>query len=264
MSSLARRSFKTETSSQENTQALAASDVHYRLLYWDLSSVAATARDMLSYGRAKWSNQIPTDDEWDNGKIATPFRVLPILNIVLPDGKELFLAESIVIDHYLAKKFNLLGDNEWEECTIKAMYNNIHYLRERSFRDVSFTYADKRGVALERFLTSTLPAFIADHDFHLKANGSNGHFVGNKISLADIHLANIIDHFSHLPKGQVFTAQFRTSEAIWKVKEAVERQPDIAAWRASAECEVFVQGSINYYKCTAVPEESKAADQNAL
>ncbi|KAF9959720.1 hypothetical protein BGZ72_008967 [Mortierella alpina] len=200
------------------------------------------------------------DEEWDNGKIATPFRVLPVLNIVSPSGKELFLAESVVIDHYLAKKFGLLGDNEWEECTIKAFYNNIHYLRERSFRDFTFTYADKRKVALERFMTSTLPAFIADHDFHLKENGSNGHFVGNQLSLADIHLANIIDHFSQLPQGQIFTAEFRKCKSIWKVKETVDSQPDIAAWRASAEWKVFAQGAINHYMSTAAPEESTAAE----
>ncbi|KAF9572267.1 Glutathione S-transferase S1 [Mortierella alpina] len=256
MSNLVRRSFKTETSSEENARALAEADVHYRLLYWDISSVAATARDILSYGRAKWTNQVAADEEWDNGKIATPFRVLPILNIVLPNGKELFLAESIVVDHYLAKKFGLLGDNEWEECTIKAIYNNIHYFRERSFRDLTFTYADKRRIALERFMTHTLPSFIADHDFHLKENGSNGHFVGSQLSLADIHLANIIDHFSQLPQGQIFTAEFRKCETIWKVKEKVDRQPDIAAWRASAEYKEFVQGSIDHYKSTAVPEAS--------
>ncbi|KAF9289216.1 hypothetical protein BGZ68_009815 [Mortierella alpina] len=211
MAHLARRSFKTETSSQENARALAESDVSYRLLYWDISSVAATARDILSYGRAKWVNQVAMDEEWDNGKIATPFRVLPLLNIVLPDGKELFLAESIVIDHYLAKKFGLL-----------------------------------------------------DHDFHLKANGSNGHFVGNQLSLADIHLANIIDHFSQLPQGPIIIPEFQKCEAIWKVKEAVDSQPDIAAWRASDECKAFVEGSIKHYMSTAVPEESKAVDQNVL
>ena len=86
-----------------------------------------------------------------------------------------------MIDHYLAKKFKLLGNNEWEEQTIKAHYNNIHYLRERSFMCVTWTYADKRKAALERFMKSTLPTFIADHEFHLKDNGSNGYYVGNKV-----------------------------------------------------------------------------------
>lgn len=91
------------------------------------------------------------------------------------------MAETIVVDQFLAKRFHLLGDNEWEEFQIKGFYSNIHYLRERSFMNVTFTHADKRKIALEKFLTKTLPAFIEDHEFHLRANGSNGHYVGDKV-----------------------------------------------------------------------------------
>lgn len=93
------------------------------------------------------------------------------------------MAESIVVDQFLAKRFNLLGDNEYEEMTIKGLYSNIHYLRERSFMTMTWTYADKRKQALESFLTQKLPRFIEDHEFHLKANGNNGHYVGNRVKL---------------------------------------------------------------------------------
>lgn len=91
------------------------------------------------------------------------------------------LSESIVIDQYLAKKFNLLGNNEFEEWTIKAHYSNIHYLRERSLMKLTWTWADKRAEALELFLKKTLPDFIANHEFHLRGNGSNGHYVGDRV-----------------------------------------------------------------------------------
>jgi len=80
-----------------------------------------------------------------------------------------------VIDVFLAKRFNLLGDNEYEEMTINGFYSNIHYLRERSFTTL-------RKESLERWLTRSIPRFIEDHEFHLKANGNNGHYVGNKVS----------------------------------------------------------------------------------
>lgn len=91
------------------------------------------------------------------------------------------LSESIVIDQYLAKKFNLLGNNEYEEWTIKAHYSNIHYLRERSLMKMTWTWSDKRAEALELFLEKTLPDFIASHEFHLRGNGSNGHYVGDRV-----------------------------------------------------------------------------------
>ncbi|KAF9361804.1 hypothetical protein BGX26_011799 [Mortierella sp. AD094] len=255
MSARNRRPFIGNTSSEENARILADPNVSYHLLYWDVASVAASARDMLAYGKVKWTNQLPVGNEWDEQKIPTPFGVMPVLNVISLDGKEVFLTESIVIDHYLAKRFGLLGDNEWEEFTIKGFYNNIHYLRERSFMNVTWTYEDKRKVALERFMSGTLPEFIADHQFHLKANGSNGHYVGNKLSLADIHLANVMDHFSHLPTGVTIMAEFEKSEELMKVKKAVEQNPDIVAWRATEECKALVQGSIACYAQTAVPKE---------
>ncbi|KAI7832655.1 hypothetical protein BC939DRAFT_433993 [Gamsiella multidivaricata] len=258
MSTTARQSFIGATSSEENARILADPGASYRLLYWDVASVGATSRDILTYGKARWSNRLPADDEWQAGKLPTPFGVMPVLTVTGLGGKEVVMSESIVIDHYLAKKFGLLGNNEWEEITIKAFYSNIHYLRERSFMCVTWTYADKRKVALETFMTKTLPTFIADHEFHLKANGSNGHYVGDKLSLADIHLANVMDHFSHLPSGEAITAEFKKCTELWKVKETVEQNPEIAAWRATDECKALVKGSIYCYSHTA---PSDGADQ---
>ncbi|KAG0012629.1 hypothetical protein BGZ80_011615 [Entomortierella chlamydospora] len=85
-------------------------------------------------------------------------------------------------------------------------------------------------------MKETLPGFIADHEFHLKANGSNGHYVGDKV----VSRAAIM-------------AEFEKSEELMKVRKAVERNPDIAAWRASDECRKLVQGSIIGYGKSTVP-----------
>ncbi|KAK3844607.1 MAG: hypothetical protein J3R72DRAFT_438393 [Linnemannia gamsii] len=256
-----RRSFYNNVSSEENARILTDPNASYRLLYFDCASVGATARDILAYGKAGWTNQHPTDEEWDAGKFPTPFRVMPVLNVIASDGKETFLTESIVVDQYLAKKFNLLGDNEWEEQTIRAHYSNIHYLRERSFMNVTWTYAEKRKVALEKFMASTLPAFIADHEFHLETNGSNGHYIGNRLSLADIHLVNVMDHFSHLPTGKQITAVFAKSELLSKVRENVERNPEIAAWRSTGEWRALVDSSVRGYSITAVPQLDEEGEE---
>jgi len=59
MSNTARRSFFGGLSSEENASILADPTVSYRLLYWDVASVGGTARDILAYGKARWTNQIP-------------------------------------------------------------------------------------------------------------------------------------------------------------------------------------------------------------
>jgi hypothetical protein len=47
---------------------------------------------------------------------------------------------------------------------------------------MTWTWADKRAEALELFLGKTLPDFIMNHEFHLRGNGSNGHYVGDRVS----------------------------------------------------------------------------------
>lgn len=36
-----------------------------------------------------------------------------------------------MIEHYLAKQFGLLGENEWEELLVKTFHSSTVYLRER-------------------------------------------------------------------------------------------------------------------------------------
>ncbi|KAG0062727.1 Glutathione S-transferase S1 [Linnemannia elongata] len=267
MSKVARRPFITDVSIEKSIQILADPNVSYKLLYWDIFSVGATSRELLAYGNVKWSNErIPIssdeqdkEDPWEDGKIPTPFGVVPVLKIVSPENEEVIVAESMVIEQYLAKKFNLLGNNEWETLTINALYSNIHFFLERALTKMTWVIPERRKRGLEIFLKHFLPEFIADHEMHLRANGSNGFYVGDRLSLADIHLANVIDHFAHLPVAHLIMPSFEKSELISKVRANVENHPSIAAWRASEEWESLRQGSFVCYKKTAPPAEDLQA-----
>ncbi|KAG0332213.1 hypothetical protein BG004_001349, partial [Podila humilis] len=51
------------------------------------------------------------------------------------------------------------------------------------------------------------------------------------------------------------TVLFKNSPEIWKVKEEVEKNPTIAAWRQTDEWKELNDGSINIYSKTAPPAE---------
>ncbi|KAG0215446.1 hypothetical protein BGX33_001187 [Mortierella sp. NVP41] len=234
MSTVARRPFITDVSVEKSIKILADPNVSYCLMYWDIFSVGATSRELLAYGKVKWSNE----------------RVV-----------EVIVAESMVIEQYLAKKFDLFGDNEWEDITIRGLYSNIHFFLERALTRTTWVTPDKRKRALGIFLEHFLPEFISDHEMHLRANGSNGHYVGNRLSLADIHLANVIEHFSHLPVANVIMPEFEKSELITKVRENVKKNPEIAAWRANPEYESLRQGSFVCYAKTAIKEDDEVTKE---
>ncbi|KAF9365308.1 Glutathione S-transferase S1 [Mortierella sp. NVP85] len=250
MSSKPYRTFHTETSNEVNARILSAdpSEAEYDVLYFEISCIAATARYILEYGGAKWTNRFPKD--WENEEYDTPFGVMPLLTVKTNEG-EAILAESIVIDLFLAKKFGLLGSNEYEEQTIKAFYSSIHYLRERCLMKMTWTFPDKRKEAFETWTTRNFPHWIELHEQHLKRNGGNGHFFGDKISLADIHFVSIIDHFAELPRGNEIVDLFRASPLLWKVRETVLQHPAIAAWRESEVFKNTVNGGKAVYAKSA-------------
>ncbi|KAG9066577.1 Glutathione S-transferase S1 [Linnemannia hyalina] len=255
----AQRPYFTGNTSEENAQVLADPNPTYKLMYLDIGSVGATARDIMAFGKANWSSYVPNEKDWNEGKIPAPFKVLPVLTVSSPsNGKEVVISESVPVDHFLAKRFNLLGNNEWEEYTIKAVYNNIHHFRERSLTTMSYTFGDKKH-RLEHYLKVVIPNFIGDHEFHLRANGSNGHYLGDKLSLADIHLVSLMDHFLTLPVADDVIAQFKKSELIMKVRERVEANPEIAAWRKSEDWKRFNAGSIAIYADSAPPGYKQTA-----
>ncbi|KAG0261484.1 hypothetical protein BG011_001011 [Mortierella polycephala] len=255
--------YKSEDSaftSSEKSQMLAMTenkDLNFTFIYWDIASVGSTSRDILEYGKANYKNESPTDEGWNDGKVQTAFSVLPILKISGPNGKELFISESEVIDTFLAERFGLLGNNPWEALTICSFYSNIHYLRERCFSEVMVSNPKDRKAARDEFLSTTLRKFLEDHEFHLQENGNNGHYVGNKLSLADIHLWNVVHFFKTVPWGSMVLDAFAEYEAVWNVKENVEQLPELETWRSSALFGKYEENSRAWYAKRGVPEDVK-------
>ncbi|KAF9966203.1 hypothetical protein BGZ70_003016 [Mortierella alpina] len=182
----------------------------------------------------------------------SPFGVYPVLHIKTGTGLEVKLAETLVIEQYLAKKFGLLGDNEWEEQQIKMFHSSSLYVRERLFMRVTWNYKEVMAKALDLFLTQHLPLWIETHTKHLKDNGSNGHYVGDKISLADILTANAIDHFAIQYGGPQIIELVKKSPEIWKVKEKVDAEPRLQAWRQSEGYKSHVRSSVKMYANTGM------------
>ncbi|OAQ29337.1 hypothetical protein K457DRAFT_137848 [Linnemannia elongata AG-77] len=254
-------SFQSKHSSAEISQFLAETDnkdLFFSLSYWDIASVGSTARDLLEYAGVKHENITPTDAEWSAGEVPTAFSVLPCLKVKGPNGMEFNMAESAVIDTFLAERFGLLGNNAWEAMTIRTFYTNMQYLRERTFSETLSVKSSEKKKARDQFLSQSLRKFLEDHEFHLQENGCNGHYVGDKLSLADLHLNNIIHFYSTVPWAKMALDEFKKYEAVWKVKETVDRVTELYEWRASKEFKGYEKGSHDHYAQCAVPEDDLA------
>ncbi|KAG0047519.1 Glutathione S-transferase S1 [Gryganskiella cystojenkinii] len=252
-------------STKERAEFLASvdnKDLEFTVLYWEIGSVGSVARDILALAEVDFKNTYPSDEDWEAGKVETAFSVLPMLTIKSKKtGQELVLSESMIIDMFLAERFGLMGDDEWEKLAISSFYSNLYFLRERTFSEVQDVPKDFKKQARDGFFKYTLRKFLEDHEYHLLNNGNNGHYVGNKLSLADLFLWNVVHYYSTLPWGEMVLEKFRECKPFWKVYETVDKlqNPGLVAWRNSAEFRKLEEGSLKWYLRATHPGEENIA-----
>ncbi|KAF8948171.1 hypothetical protein BGZ47_006134 [Haplosporangium gracile] len=228
-------------------QAAKSTDSTYKVLYFGIHGRGELTRTLLAYSGAKWE-ELPVD--WANQKEHTPFKVLPVVYETTQDGTILELAESQAIERYLANKYGLYGKNAYEAHKVEQIFSSADGVAQAFSQKIIGTAQDKRVEEANKFYVEVLPKFIAIHEAHLVKNGSNGHYVGNSATLADIKVANLLDRLLLLrPKGAdevPFSAE--KTPNLWKVLEKVNSHPTLAAWKKTGRYQELDAGTKNMFK----------------
>ncbi|KAF9941892.1 hypothetical protein BGZ67_003722 [Mortierella alpina] len=122
--------FFSETSAAAFNEASSRTDSTFRLHYFPIHGFAYAARLILATTGAKFESTFPKD--WLAEKSTVPFGVLPVLYETLSSsGNEdqvLEIPESMAIEHYLSRKFKLLGETPFEETRIHAFVSSANAL----------------------------------------------------------------------------------------------------------------------------------------
>ncbi|KAG0215118.1 hypothetical protein BGX28_000823 [Mortierella sp. GBA30] len=217
-------------------------DSTFKLKYFKLHGLAGISRMILAATGAKWECIFPVD--WVNvEKKDTLFGVLPVLYETTASGQTIEVPESDSIEDYLSKKFRLYGDDHFDEMKIRSFASSIKSLTNFYFLRVAVVRDDAyKAVMKERFLTEAVPPFVATHERHLVANGSNGHYVDNKLSLADIMLTLVLSMIQSVT-GDQFVSKDKTP-AIWAVWETVNAIPSYAEWLKTETYKELHEGNL--------------------
>ncbi|KAF9978146.1 hypothetical protein BGZ73_003527 [Actinomortierella ambigua] len=226
----------------------------FDIKYFQIAGGAITARDILAYAGVDWKCSYP--EGWPQGKAATPFGVLPMLTIE-KDGHQVLLGESGVIDQYLARQFGLMGSNLWEEKYIAMLYSSSSSMIERVSSRYIWNHEDAREDCLRLMKKTILPEWVAAHEGYLMENGNNGHYLGDKLSLADIRTASVLLHWSHQANPEKILDLIKPDSPLWKLKEAVENEPRLKTWHESDEYKMLVANSLMAYKNAKMPAVPK-------
>ncbi|KAG0353691.1 hypothetical protein BG005_007071 [Podila minutissima] len=233
----------TKASSAALAQAasLNSADSKFQLFYFGLQARAEIPRLMLAYAGA---NVEHVSADWPAMKEKTRFGCLPVMFETTSNGTVLEFAESQAIERYIAKKFNLLGENVWEEQQTNEFVSSIDF-QLTNYIKVMFAPAESRHKEAETF-HQNFAKWVLFMERHLIENGNNGHFVGNKISWADLKAAVLVGRLSLLlPSGMEVP---KLPEALVKVVEAVKADPKIAAWMATEEYQKYDANTKGFFK----------------
>ncbi|KAF9929368.1 hypothetical protein FBU30_001634 [Linnemannia zychae] len=221
----------TKAPSDVLAEAAKSVDSTFQLLYFPIHGRGELIRNLLAFSGARWE-ELAVD--WPAQKPKTPFQVAPIVYEHTTSGTILELAESNAIERYLARKFNLFGSNIWEENLVNQYYHSTEGLIQAFALRVVGATPNARVDEANRFYTEVLTKFVEIHEVHLKENGDNGHYVGDRVTLADLKVAQTLDRILLLvPKGVQVPLSAELTPSLWKVKETVESNPSYAAWKKS-------------------------------
>lgn len=164
-----------------------SSEDKYILYYFNVNARGCMARALLSYVKANWENKVlEYNDFLQNYKQKKEFCEYGQLPILEYKGK--YYSQSMAIILFLAKKYNLMGDNEDEEFEI----NNLLCSFEDIFPLIHDQNQDKKDAKYEK-VRKYFKIYEDKYISHVKENnGKKYYFANDKFTLADIYFGALI------------------------------------------------------------------------
>ncbi|KAG0286311.1 hypothetical protein BGZ96_009547 [Linnemannia gamsii] len=205
-------------------------DTTFIVTYFGIHGLGGVTRTLLAISGQKFTSINPED--WaTNEKLKAPFGSMPLLAETSADGKTTIqIAESDAIERYLSKKIGLLGSNAFEETLINTFVSNAQFLQHAILsKYMTVKDPEVKAVNKEPLITANIVPWIKNNEQHLAANGSNGHFVGNKVTLADIKAVFLMDLIGCVTGDELISKS--KTPAIWAVREELDKVENLAAWK---------------------------------
>ncbi|KAK3832985.1 MAG: hypothetical protein JOS17DRAFT_741220 [Linnemannia elongata] len=225
-----------DISTETMAQIAKSKDNKYELLYFPFHGVLPALRAMFAMSGADYTFTHPVD--WTKEKPTTPFGSLPVLYETDPiSGHTLELAELSAIESYLGDKYGWMGDNVWERAQIQMYHSSTQAVFDKWVTTVVRAPKENKEQMTEIYMEKILPEWVETHERLLQGKGCNGHYVGDKFSIADLKTATTIDNLISI-SGERFLSREKTP-AIFAVYDAVEKMPKYAAWKASSEWKAY-------------------------
>ncbi|XP_055346026.1 probable glutathione S-transferase 7 [Paramacrobiotus metropolitanus] len=195
----------------------------YKVSYFDMKGRGELARLVLAAAGQKFEDNRLAKGDWGTMKPGTPYGQLPVLEV---DGK--MLGQSGAMVRYVARQHGLMGSGAWEEALIDSFNDAAMDVFQAAMKVIYGTEESQKAAEGKKFKDETVPGFFKIFDKYIQEHGKDGHVVGNKLSLADLALFNVVDQLITIQlTGADCAEQFPN---VKKVVDTVKHDPKIDAY----------------------------------
>ncbi|XP_014214032.1 glutathione S-transferase-like [Copidosoma floridanum] len=193
----------------------------YKLIYFNARGRAEHIRFVLAYAGVDYVDERVPKERWPELKKSVPYGQLPVLEV---DGQR--VAQSNAIARYLARKYGLVGADEWEAMQCDVLVDSLGDLRQELLQFQKEEDLFKREEKKAKFAKETIPFFL--NKFEQTVGKNNGYAVGSSTTWADFVFAVALENFEQMFGG----GALESYPALRSLKQRVHGIPAIAEWIA--------------------------------
>ena len=190
----------------------------YTLYYFQANARATVARAILTYAKADWEDKRITHEEWPKIKETDlfEFHQMPILE---HNGKK--MSQSLAIDLYLLRQFNLYGKNIDEQYEIDNLLCTFDDLIPLLGKYVSRSKDEKEKEETKKVLIEKVQFYVKKIEERYIKLGKGKYYLGDHFSGADIYIASVFPVFCNGLKMMVVKESGALSlyDLIVRIKE---------------------------------------------
>ena len=152
---------------------------------------------ILSSSKKEWTNDIIEFDKWKDLKKSglCEFEQLPVLE---HNNKK--LCQSIAINFYLLRQFNLYGKNDEEEYQINSLFCSFEDLFDLPHKLI-FLNDEKKKEEIKNQFVEKFKLYLKKYEERYVALGKGKYFLGDHFSGADIYIGAALPLFCHAIGG---------------------------------------------------------------
>lgn len=167
-----------------------------KIVYADFRGRAEKSRLILHAAGQQFEDYRFPADKFDEEKEKSPNKKLPYLEV---DGNK--IPQSQAMDRFLAREFNMMGATNFENFLIECVHDECSDMYSELIKLYFEKDETKKAELKTALLGEKIPAFLKVMDMYITKNNKKGHVFGDKLTLADIAVFDIMDNLVQFDSG---------------------------------------------------------------